>query len=113
MIMNMLGDIVNFFLIWILFFIGGTFAAYYIIGNDLESEPGVELGSLSSVSFYIFKTLIGQQEWDKTAAVENELDPNQTFHVFSVLRSNMLQSLLFFYSIFGNILLLNLLIAMM
>ena len=109
--MNMLSDIANFFIIWILFFVGGSFAAYYIIGGDLQDE--VALGTLSSVMFYIFKTLIGQQDWDKTKSIENTDDPDNEFEVFDETRSNMLQSLLFFYSIFGTILLLNLLIAMM
>ena len=107
----MLTDVANFFLIWFLFFVGGAFAAYYIIGGDLEDSAG--LGELSSVTFYIFKTLIGQQEWDKSASVTNDDDPNNNFEVFDVTRSNMLQTLLVFYSIFGTILLLNLLIAMM
>eukprot|EP01084_Bolivina_argentea_P096399 173323_1 len=112
MIMNMLGELFNFFLIWALFFMGGSFAAYYIIGGDLASVEGVSLGSFSSVAFYIFKTLIGQQDWDKSTAryVEDSIPPVQAFNSF---RSNLLQALLFFYSIFGMILLLNLLIAMM
>eukprot|EP01084_Bolivina_argentea_P006952 13123_1 len=111
MITNMLGDVANFFLIWGLFFLGGSFAAYYIIGNDLMEFEDVKLGTFSSVSFYIFKTLIGQQNWDKTASKTNPDD--ESIEVFDAIRSNMLQTLLFIYSIFGTILLLNLLIAMM
>lgn len=112
MIMNMLGDVANFFLIWFLFYIGGSFAAFYIIGYDLSEVDGVNLGTLSSVMFYIFKTLLGQQDWDKSIAQPQDAQTDDDY-VFDTVRSNMLQSLLFFYAIFGSVLLLNLLIAMM
>ena len=64
MILNMLSDVAKFGIIAVLFFVGISFAAYYIIGGDLETEPNVRLGPIDSVAFYIYQTLIGQQEWD-------------------------------------------------
>eukprot|EP00485_Elphidium_margaritaceum_P010787 CAMPEP_0202689798 /NCGR_PEP_ID=MMETSP1385-20130828/4982_1 /ASSEMBLY_ACC=CAM_ASM_000861 /TAXON_ID=933848 /ORGANISM="Elphidium margaritaceum" /LENGTH=1408 /DNA_ID=CAMNT_0049344987 /DNA_START=72 /DNA_END=4298 /DNA_ORIENTATION=+ len=113
MIMNMLGDVANFFLIWILFFIGGAFAAYYIIGDDLALIDGVELGTLSSCAFYIFQTLLGQQDWDKSRSIVEVDENGEDYEIFDETRSNLLQALLCWYAIFGSVLLLNLLIAMM
>ncbi|ETO14202.1 hypothetical protein RFI_23171, partial [Reticulomyxa filosa] len=109
MIINMLSDVTNFGLISILFLIGITFAMYYIIGTDLEQVTDSRLGTLSSVGLYIFQTILGQQSWSKVDSVKLANGK----YLFDVTRSNLALSLIFFFSVFGTILLINLLIAMM
>ncbi|ETO27212.1 hypothetical protein RFI_09918 [Reticulomyxa filosa] len=109
MVINMLSDISNFGLIAVLFLIGVTFGAYYIIGTDLSNVQNVRLGTLSSVCLYIFQTILGQQDWEKINSQKN--DSGQ--YLFNPTRSNLVLTLMFFFSVFGAILLINLLIAMM
>ena len=94
-----------FFLMFCLSFIGSMcFCGFCGLNVDLMDVDDVKLGTLSSVSLYIFQTLLGQQDWEKLDSVEGQFDSN---------RSNMVLSLVLLFSVIGSILLLNLLIAMM
>ena len=108
MIIQMVNDIKNWGLVVVLFLAGGTFAVYYIAAGDCQGLTGG--GSMSAVMFYMIKTLLGQQEWESLVSVTDE---DTGVVIFDAMRSNMLQSLIIMYSVLGNILLLNLLIAMM
>ena len=116
MVVNMLGDIGNFALIASVFIIGVTFAVYYIVGDDLEDAVGLGgqgITGFQSVGMFIFRTLIGDPEWDNLASQQLSTDAGQTLTVFSAFRSNLAIGYIGLFSIFGTILLLNLLIAMM
>ncbi|ETO26696.1 hypothetical protein RFI_10438 [Reticulomyxa filosa] len=110
MVMNMLNDVANFGLISILFLVGIAFAVYYIIGKDLQSDESIRLGTLSSVTLYVFQTILGQQDW---GSVNSLKDKTTREYVFDPNRSNLVLFIIFFFSVFGTILLINLLIAMM
>ncbi len=110
MIIQMVNDIKNWGIVVFLFLAGGVFAVYYIAAGDMDPGGITGGGSFSGSFFYIIKTLLGQQEWESLGAYTDEETGVESL---DATRSSMLQSLIMLYSILGNILLLNLLIAMM
>ena len=88
-------------------FIGTGLAVYYIIGMDLVQINNT--GGIFSIYLYIFQTLLRQQDWDLLRSAKND----DGVVVFDNIRSGMCTFFILIFIIFGSILLLNLLIAMM
>eukprot|EP01083_Nonionella_stella_P080159 220125_1 len=106
MIPGMIKDILNWAFVLSIFFVGFCFGVDFIVAGDIDPllcNVGGSMGDFSLVTEYIFILLMGQSDW-------SYLEPNGCI---SNRRSIMLKVFLWFFSILGTILLLNLLIAMM
>jgi len=107
-------DMMNFLLLAGIFWIGVSFAIFYVVNEDLkayESEEGdseltgpSSLGDLSSCIFYGFLMILGQQDWDSIS---------NTSELIGLERSLLLDFYSALTAVVGTVLLLNLLIAML
>eukprot|EP01083_Nonionella_stella_P162243 532414_1 len=106
MILAMVDDTARFVALLSIIMIGFLFAVLYAIGGDICTENGADqdLSHVLSVALFIFQSLLGQQEWQLITSNEDTIGSG---------RSRILEGLIILFSIFGGILLLNLLIALM
>ena len=114
-------DLLSFFLLAGVVFAGFTYALYFIVAGDFERDPfeiddfefevpeddeiTVYLGSVKGSALYLLQTFLGQQDWEI-------LGENETY-TFGRARARIAEGLLMLFILFGTILLLNLLIAVM
>eukprot|EP01083_Nonionella_stella_P180387 643133_1 len=98
-IFRLLSDVWQFTIVLALFLFGCMFALYYLIGGDMGSDLDGEL------LLYMFQALLGQHDWDLLKESEE--------NGFGDGRSKIAEIIVVFFSIIGNIALLNLLIALM
>ena len=108
-------DILSFFFLAVVVFIGFIFALYFIIAGDLDNtyseaaddddQLSTYLASVKGCAFYLIQTFLGQQDWEVITA-------NESYH-FGSNRSRLTEGLVLIFVVFGTLLLLNLLIAVM
>ena len=108
-------DILGFFVLAFVVFLGFIYALYYIIAGDLDREYVGEVPEDDQISFYLdsakgcalylVQTFLGQQDWEV-------LQENETYN-FSRQRAQLAEGLILVFVLIGTLLLLNLLIAVM
>jgi hypothetical protein len=112
MIISMLRDVMKFGFVLLSALCGFSLCVYFLVSTDtlfpcyeVGVPPGstTDLTALQSSALYVFQTLLGQQDW-------KDLNSNDCM---SPTRSRVLLFLTVVFSMIGNILLLNLLIALM
>merc|ERR1719206_1208946 len=108
MVPNMIKDILKWTFVLSIFYFGFCFGTYFIIAGDLSEycagdSNDAEYDSFSLLAEYNFILLMGQSDW---AVLEENACMNTS-------RSLILKLYMYFFSVLGTVLLLNLLIAMM
>ena len=106
MIGGMIDDVIKFAFVAAIFCFGFWLAIYFVAYEDINTDCGAdtnEYDTLTGIGFYVFQTLLSQQEWV-------HIEGNDCL---SGERSRIIQMFVSVFSVLGTILLLNLLIAMM
>jgi len=109
-IILMFQDMVKFAFLLGSFFLGFYFAMYIVVATDLETVFTVTGSSnynlferIRGLALFMYQTLLGQQNWGDLVKI----------HGFSAGRSEIILILICVFAMFGVILLLNLLIAVL
>ena len=109
MVPGMVRDILKWTFVLGIFYVGFCFGTQFIVAGDLseacadEDGNDAEMHNFSVLAEYNFILLMGQSDWEK---LEENL-------CIDDVRSLILKLYMYFFSVLGTVLLLNLLIAMM
>ena len=98
-VIQMVNDVLVFSVLVAIFLLGCVFAFDYTVGDDIDTLRG-----FPNCFLYAFLLLVGQNDWDALSALDtpDELDRTRLLQTYGVI-----------FCVFGTVLLLNLLIALM